>query len=73
MSERELVHRIAALEKEVRELRALLVPLTYKGEQAGNFTTTELPRPGDYGTQTGNTELQVNINGVVRAITTAAP
>lgn len=73
MNEAELVRRIAQLERQVAELYALLEPNPYKGEQAGDMTTTELPYPGDYGTVTGSNELQVNINGAVRAITTAAP
>ena len=73
MSEAVLVGKIAELERRVSELEAALEANPYKDEQAGNFTTTELAYPGDYGTQTNDTELQVNINGVVRAITTAAP
>jgi len=71
--ETELIRRIDELERRIRKLETQLAAPTYKGEQAANFTTAELVRPGDYGTQTNNTELQVNINGSVRAITTAAP
>lgn len=44
----------------------------YKGAQAGDFTTTTLPHHGDYGFQTTDNEIQVNCNGTIRAITTAA-
>ena len=44
----------------------------YKGAQAGDFTTTTLPHHGDYGYQTTDNEVQMNCNGTVRAISTAA-
>ena len=71
--EAELVNRIARLESKVAALEAMIAAQAYKGEQAGSFTTAELPYPGDYGTQTDLNELQININGSVRAITTHPP
>ena len=62
----------------IAELRARIADLEsaehshYKGTQAGDFSTTELPQHGDYGYQTTDSELQVNCNGTIRAISTAA-
>ncbi|MBN1250090.1 MAG: hypothetical protein JXC32_20665 [Anaerolineae bacterium] len=44
----------------------------YRGTSAIDFTTTTLPHHGDYGYQTTDAEIQVNCNGTIRAITTAA-
>ena len=44
----------------------------YKGTKGSDFTTTDLPHHGDYGYQTAAAEIQVNCNGTIRAITTAA-
>ena len=44
----------------------------YKGTKGSDFTTTDLPHHGDYGFQTADAELQVNCNGTIRAISTAA-
>ena len=66
-----LVQRIAALELEVERLRTIEYG-HYKGAQAGDFSTTTLPQHGDYGYQTTDDEVQMNCNGTVRAITTAA-
>ena len=68
----EMIAKIGILESQVRRLQEQLKAPTYKGELAIDFTTTELPYPGDYGTQTTDNEVQVNINGTVRAISTAA-
>ena len=70
--QQDLVNRIAALERRVQQLEEQLKASAYKGEQAADLSTTELPYPGDFGTQTNDNEVQVNINGTVRAITTAA-
>jgi len=67
----ELVNKIAALEREVERLRTIEYG-HYRGTQAGDFSTTELPQHGDYGYQTTDNEVQMNCNGTVRAITTAA-
>ena len=67
----ELVQKIAALELEIERLRTIEYS-HYQGAQAGDFSTTELPSHGDYGYQTTDNEIQVNCNGTVRAITTAA-
>ena len=64
--------------KEIRKIYRALEDLRdnqfshYKGAQAGDFNTTTLPHHGDYGYQTTNNEVQMNCNGTVRAITTAA-
>lgn len=44
----------------------------WRGTKSTDFTTTDLPNPGDYGYQTTALEVQMNIGGTVRAITTAA-
>lgn len=44
----------------------------YRGTSAIDFTTTTLPHKGDYGYQTADAEVQMNCNGVIRAISTAA-
>ena len=44
----------------------------YRGTKAADFNTTDLPQHGDYGYQTTALEIQVNCNGTIRAITTAA-
>jgi len=67
----EMVRRIAALEHELEQLRGIEYT-HYRGAQAGDFTTTTLPNHGDYGFQTADSEVQMNCNGTVRAITTAA-
>jgi len=60
----DLTKRIAALER--------MVLTHYKGISASDFSTAELPNPGDYGFQTADNEIQVNCNGTIRAISTAA-
>jgi len=44
----------------------------YKGTKGSDFTTTDLPYEGDYGYQTADNEVQMNCDGTVRAISTAA-
>lgn len=44
----------------------------YKGTKAADFAVADLPQHGDYGYQTTDSEVQMNCNGVIRAITTAA-
>ena len=44
----------------------------YRGTKGSDFTTTDLPQHGDYGFQTADAEIQVNCNGTIRAVTTAA-
>ena len=44
----------------------------WKGTSSSDFTTTTLPNPGDYGYQTSDNELQVNVGGTIRAIATSA-
>ena len=67
----ELIRQVKELRKDVERLQTS--PRTkYKGAQAGDFTTTVLPRHGDYGFQTTDNELQMNCNGVVRAVAMAA-
>ena len=67
----ELVRRISTIETALEELQHAGYT-HYKGAQAGDFSTTTLPNHGDYGFQTTDNEVQVNCNGTVRAITTAA-
>ena len=47
-------------------------PTHYRGTSAADFTTTTLPRHGDYGFQTTANELQMNCNGTIRAVAMAA-
>jgi len=68
----ELVRRVVALEAALERLQAGESGALYRGTQAGDFSTTELPQEGDWGYQTTDNEVQVNCNGTVRAITTAA-
>jgi hypothetical protein len=44
----------------------------WRGSSASDFTTTTLPYSGDYGYQSTDTELQINIGGTIRAIATSA-
>ena len=44
----------------------------YRGTKGSDFPTTDLPQHGDYGYQTADAEIQVNCNGVIRAVSTAA-
>lgn len=67
----ELTRRIAILERRIEDLEAHHYS-TYKGDQAGDFTTTTLPKKGDYGVQTTDNELQMNCNGTIRATAMAA-
>lgn len=67
----ELVRRIGALELTIERLKSMEYS-PYKGTKGSDFTTTDLPYHGDYGYQTADSEIQVNCNGTVRAITTAA-
>jgi len=66
----QLIRQVKELQKDVQRLKTQ--PRTkFKGNQAGDFTTTVLPRHGDYGFQTTDNELQMNCNGVVRAVAMA--
>ena len=70
MSSSDLVRMIDALERRIK--RAERANYThYRGAQAGDFTTTILPHPGDYGFQTTDNELQMNCNGTIRAVAMA--
>ena len=71
MSEADLIRRIERLERLVEAVSAMGYG-TYKGTKAADFTTTRLAHHGDYGYQTTDNEIQVNCDGTVRAITTAA-
>jgi hypothetical protein len=42
----------------------------YKGTKASDFTTSDLPRHGEYGFQTATNEVQINGNGTIRKIAT---
>ena len=66
-----LVQMLDSLERRLERLERPVLT-HYRGAQAGDFTTTTLPHHGDYGYQTTDAELQVNCNGTIRAITTAA-
>lgn len=67
----EIVRRIATLERRVEDLEALHYT-PYRGTSAIDFTTTTLPKKGDYGFQTTDNELQCNCNGTIRATAMAA-
>ena len=69
--DRTIASRIIALEREIEALRNISFT-KWRGTQAGDFTTTTLPRHGDYGYQTTDNEVQMNIGGTIRAISTAA-
>ena len=64
--------RLDDLKRRLAELERQDVGQHYKGTSATDFTTTLLPNPGDYGYQTTDAEIQINCNGTIRAITTAA-
>lgn len=68
MSELDLLRVIDALERRLERLEAGAGASHYKGTSAIDFTTTTLPRHGDYGYQTADTELQVNCNGTIRRL-----
>lgn len=67
----ELLRIIAELERRVEELESRVSYDNYQGTSASDFTTTNLPQHGDYGFQTTDSEIQVNCNGTIRAITTS--
>ena len=62
----ELLQVIDQLEKRIERLEAGAGISHYKGTSAIDFTTTTLPRHGDYGFQTTDKELQINCNGTIR-------
>jgi hypothetical protein len=67
-----LAAEVGTLRREVARLQRLEPVGHYKGTKAADFTTADLPQPGDYGYQTTDNEVQINCNGTVRAIATAA-
>lgn len=66
MNERELLRQIDRLTRRMEVLEQALAISHYKGASAIDFTTTTLPRHGDYGFQTTDNELQMNCNGTIR-------
>lgn len=69
----DLLKRLEELGRRLQRLERLELPREhYRGTSAIDFTTTTLPQPGDYGYQTTDNEVQMNCNGTVRAISTAA-
>ena len=68
----ELLRLVDGLARRVERLEAGGSASRYKGTSAIDFTTGTLPRHGDYGYQTTDAEVQINCNGTIRAITTAA-
>ena len=66
-----LTNRIRGLSSRVDELERLEGG-AWRGASSIDFTTTTLPSPGDYGYQTTAGELQINVGGTIRAITTGA-
>jgi hypothetical protein len=68
----DLVRQMTELARRVEALESIPPGAQYRGTSAIDFTTTTLPRHGDYGYQTADTEIQINCNGTVRAISTAA-
>lgn len=68
----ELMRRIKAIEDVLDQLATAASYDNYRGTSAIDFTTTTLPQHGDYGFQTADDEIQVNCNGTIRAISTAA-
>lgn len=71
MSNLDLWQAIANLQAQIEALQAFEYT-KYRGTKATDFTTTNLPQHGDYGYQTADAEIQMNCNGTVRAISTAA-
>ena len=67
----EILRVIDRLERRLGRLEAATFT-HYRGTSPVDFTTGILPNHGDYGFQTTDSEVQMNCNGVVRAITTAA-
>ena len=71
MNELDLLRYVDALKMRVEELEKATRRSHYKGTSAIDFTTTTLPRHGDYGFQTADNELQMNCNGTIRAVAMA--
>jgi len=63
-----LAKRIVALKHDIGRLQRLEPRSPYRGTKTTDFTTGDLPQPGDYGYQTTDLEVQMNCNGAVRAI-----
>lgn len=63
--------RILTLEGRVDALERLEHG-AWRGTSTGDFTTTTLPNPGDYGYQTTAGELQMNVGGSIRAVAVSA-
>ena len=65
----ELLRTLDRLERQIERLKPRASH--YKGTSAIDFTTTTLPRHGDYGYQTADNELQMNCNGTIRRVAMA--
>ena len=72
MSDFDVLRRLRELENELDALRASTSYDNYRGTSGVDFTTTTLPQHGDYGYQTADAEVQMNCNGTILAISTAA-
>ena len=71
MINQETAAMLSALQQRIAALESMEYS-HYKGDQAGDYTTTTLPQHGDYGFQTTDNELQMNCNGTIRAVGMAA-
>lgn len=72
MSEADLLRYVDTLARKLERQEAAAGISHYKGVSAIDFTTTTLPRHGDYGYQSADAELQMNCNGTIRAVAMAA-
>ena len=66
-----VLDEIASLQQRVDALERLQFT-NWKGSSASDFDTTTLPNTGDYGYQTTDDEVQINVGGEIRAISTSA-
>lgn len=63
---RPMLKKLAKIEKAIKRTAAGAEFAKYMGKKATDFDTTDLPHHGQYGHQTGDDNLQINLNGVIR-------
>jgi hypothetical protein len=64
-----IMRKLKALERDFkRAVGAGAEFAKYMGEKSSDFSTTDLPREGQYGYQTNDQYLQINLGGVIRTI-----
>ena len=60
-----MLRELADLRHRLEELEAIMEASKYQGTQAGDLTTDDLTREGDYGFQSTDDELQMNCAGTI--------